>query len=101
MAFARERLTELFPDVRFGEEKQTPPLKLVNPALFINQLALFSTACNQEEIIRSLKAIECEAGRLPGDKELEKIVLDIDLVQYDQQILKPLAEELSRHLTFN
>lgn len=40
-------------------------------------------------MIKILKEIERFAGRQPGDKEEEKVCLDIDLLLYDNRILKP------------
>ena len=94
MLFARDRLTGFFPDIRFGKEMETQPLSLQNPSLFLNQLAAFETGLDQESVIACLKEIEAQAGRLPGDKGKEKIVLDIDLLKYDDVVLKP--EELKR-----
>lgn len=88
--FARERLKEFFPTVTFEEERETEPVNLSNPALFTNQIGVFTTAISKEEVTRILKEIEYEAGRRASDKEEEKIVLDIDLIQYDEMLLKSL-----------
>lgn len=100
-AFARERLIQLFPSIRFGMEQETQPCCISNPALFTNQLALFSTDCDKNSVIDSLKEIEKEAGRLPEDKYRGKVVLDIDLIKYDNEVLKPLVFGLSDSLSDN
>ena len=38
---------------------------------------------------KELKAIEQSAGRRPGDKKEEKVCLDIDLLTFDDRVLKP------------
>lgn len=86
---ARERLTRLFPGIRFGIEQKTLPVGLNNPAPFTNQTAQFETILTPDEILPLLKHIEHAAGRTPEEKEQEIIRLDIDLVRYDQQILRP------------
>ena len=62
---------------------------LKNPAMFSNQLALFFVDQPQENVRRSLKAIETAAGRRLTDAQQEKICLDIDLLTFDDRILKP------------
>ena len=89
LRLARKRLTELFSSVRFADEEYTKPLHLLNPALFFNQLALFSTEKEAAVVVLQLKAIEKEAGRKPEDKAEEKVKLDIDLLMYDAAVLKP------------
>ena len=86
---ARERLTRLFPGISFGTEQQTLPVGLRNPAPFTNQTARFETILTPEEILPLLKHLETAAGRTPAEKAREIIRLDIDLVCYDQQILRP------------
>lgn len=86
---ARERLTRLFPGIRFGNEQQTLPIGLRNPALFTNQTARFETILAPDEIHPLLKHIEHAAGRTPEEKAREIIRLDIDLVRYDQKIIRP------------
>lgn len=95
VSFAQKCLKELFPSICFDREIETKPIGLDNPALFTNQLAAFFTESSQAEVIRQLKQIELQAGRLPEDKKKEKIVLDIDLVKYDELRLKPLITELT------
>lgn len=89
LLLARKRLTVLFPSIRFTSEQETEPLSLHNPALFSNQVARFYTDADAERVIQELKAIEKEAGREQEDKKREKICLDIDLLVFDDRILKP------------
>jgi len=89
LASARIRLKELFPSICFATELQTEPLGLHNPALFSNQLAQFITRENLSAVIRFLKEIEQEVGRRPEDKTEEKVLLDLDLLMYDDAVLKP------------
>lgn len=87
---ARKELEELFPDIKFGEEMLTDPLYFTsNPEMFLNQIATFHTGMNVEEIKIHFRSIEVQSGRLPSDKEKEIVKLDIDLLTYDKEILKP------------
>ena len=56
---------------------------------FSNQLALFKTTFSAEEVRSILKQIEKENGRMPEDKAQGVVKLDIDLLIYDNTILKP------------
>lgn len=64
-------------------------MHLRNTALFSNQVAMFTTGIEEKEVIRALKQIEFEVGRRPEDKLAERVCLDIDLLVYDDEILKP------------
>lgn len=89
MFLARKSLTELFPSIRFTPERETEPLFFKNPALFLNQVATFTTEKEEESVRKALKEIESLSGRLPEDKKEEKVRLDIDLLRYNNRILKP------------
>lgn len=94
MALARQRLTALFPDIRFSKEEETKPLFFHSPNLFSNQVARFVSGKRVEEVLARLKAIEREAGRLPEEKKREIVRLDIDLLSCDETVYKP--EDLKR-----
>ena len=70
LLLARKRLADLFPSIRFTTERETQPLFFRSPA------------------------IEKCAGRRPEDKKEEKVCLDIDLLFFDDRVLKP--EDLKR-----
>jgi len=85
---AQKELSIHFPDIYFGNEQDTIPIGMSNSAHFTNQLAKCSTTLSIEEIKIIFKQIESQAGRLPEDKMDEIIKLDIDLLTYDDIILK-------------
>lgn len=89
LPLARRELSALFPAIRFATEQDTEPLYFANPALFANQVAMFGTELPKATILRALKAVEQQAGRLPGDKQCEQVCLDIDLLCYNGEVLKP------------
>lgn len=94
LPMARRKLKALFPSICFATEVETEPLHLTNTALFSNQVAMFTTCIEEKEVIQALKQIEFEAGRRPEDKKAERVCLDIDLLAYDSEILKP--EDMQR-----
>ena len=89
MEEARKALMELFPTIRFSEEMTTEAIgdKLLSP--FSNQVAKLETSLTIEEIRSLLKKIEKDNGRLPEDKEQGIVKLDIDLLKFNELILKP------------
>lgn len=92
--FARQKLADLFPSIRFTSEQETQPLFFRSPALFSNQVAQFFSEVGEEMVRKELKAIEKSAGRRPEDKKEEIVCLDIDLLTFDDRVLKP--EDLKR-----
>ena len=94
LLLARRRLVDLFPTIRFTSEQETRPLFFRSPALFSNQVAMFFSEAEEERVRKELKAIEQSAGRRPEDKKEEKVSLDIDLLSFDDRVLKP--EDLKR-----
>ncbi len=89
MEEARKALMELFPTIRFSEEMTTEAIgdKFLSP--FSNQVAKLETSLTIEEIRSLLKKIEKDNERLPEDKEQGIVKLDIDLLKFDDLILKP------------
>ena len=61
---------------------------------FSNQTALFETSIPAEEVRTILKRIERRNGRSPEDKAQGIVKLDIDLLKYDDCVLKP--EDMER-----
>lgn len=90
MDLATELLQDIFPDIRFSERIETEPYgSLTGSALFLNQVAIADTPLTAEEIIRQFKEIEKQIGRQPEDKSLGAISIDIDLLVWNDIILKP------------
>ncbi len=94
MPFARQRLCAHFPSIRFGEEMETIAIGEGVHSPFSNQVAVLETELSFEEIRSILKAIERESGRTPEDKAQGIVRLDIDMLTFDEGVLKP--EDLQR-----
>lgn len=88
-----------FVSIRFSVPVETEPLKCKSTATFLNQVALIDTTLDLTEVHRILKSIESQLGRTPEDKINGLIPIDIDLLQFNNQILKP--EDLSRDYVIN
>ena len=78
LTFARQKLTESFSSICFAPELETEPLFFKNPALFSNQVVMFFSDKDEQR-----------SGRRPEDKKEEKVCLDIDMLLYDNKIVKP------------
>ena len=90
----RKVLSEAFPDIHFGElmERQAIGNGFYSP--FSNQLARFTTTLSSESVHNLFKELERHSGRLPGDKAQGIVKLDIDLLVFDNKVLKP--EDMKR-----
>ena len=89
MAYAQRELKKHFPAIRFSEEMETEAIgsRFLSP--FSNQVASFETTLSAEEIKVILKQIEHDLGRLPEEKTQGVVRIDIDLLMYDNCVLKP------------
>ena len=93
MAYAQRDLKKHFPTIRFSEEMETEAIgsRFLSP--FSNQVASFETTLSSEEVRAILKQIERNLGRLPEEKSQGVIRIDIDLLMYDDCVLKPADME--------
>ena len=89
MESARRALAKAFPGIRFGREMETEAIGSGFLSPFSNQLAVFETSIPAEEVRAILKQIERDNGRTPDDKQQGIVKLDIDLLKYDETLLKP------------
>lgn len=90
MAHAVKLLCDYFVSIRFSGAVYTEPVNMLNPSLFLNQVAVAFTEEEPDEIIKYFKSVEKQLGRMPEDKLKENIPIDIDLLQWNDRVLKPL-----------
>lgn len=84
-ALAVERLT-------FSLARESAPISFgLSDALFTDQVAVGETYLEMETFAAALKALECRTGRTPEQRKAhpEAIPVDIDLITWDREILKP------------
>ena len=86
-------LSYIFPEIIFSEPILSEPEDDNFKYLFRNILASFETDMRQDEIIYKIKQTERAVGRTPKDKYQGKVVIDIDLLKYDDEIIRPLDFE--------
>ena len=82
-------LTRLFPDILFSQSVLSEPDDDRYSFLFRNVLAKAETELLPEEVIEKIKQTERAVGRSPRDKYLGRVIIDIDLIRYNDEILRP------------
>lgn len=86
---AQHALTQLFHKVQMGNVVITKAEGNIPQPDYLNQAARFMTDLSPEKVEVLLKKIEKDNGRTCEDKRLGSVPLDIDLLMYDEKILRP------------
>lgn len=86
---AKELLQSTFSTIQFTHSIQSKPYGKSYKDDFLNVLGYFSSHQERSNIEKKLKNIESEMGRLPEDKIIGRVIIDIDLLQIDNKVLKP------------
>lgn len=86
---AGKLLRARFVSIQFSSPMLTTPIDCLSDEPFLNQVALIHCDQTPEQITAILKLIEQEIGRRPEDKLRGQIPIDIDLICWNEQILKP------------
>lgn len=94
MALAAGYLRTRFPSLRCSAPVYTSPVDCPGAETFLNQVGMAYTPYAPDEIRSMLKRIESDLHRTPQDKASGRIPIDIDLLQWNDLILKP--EDLAR-----
>ena len=88
MSLCRSLLSDIFDYIRFSETSVTSPYGENYSKDFLNQLVYAITEEEQDKIYQNLKAIERKIGRLPADKNNGVVKIDIDLIKWNDSIMK-------------
>lgn len=86
---AKTFLKLTFENVQFTAVTESKPYGISCNSPFLNTLSYFRTNMNREELVLELKNIEKKMGRLPEHKPIGKIIIDIDLIKWNDEIVKP------------
>ena len=95
MAEAVRILRNQFVSIAFSNSVYTEPIGLTGSAPFLNRVADAYTSEQPDEIKHLLKRTEYELQRMPDDKNFGIVPIDIDLLQWNELILKP--DDLRRY----
>ena len=77
-----------FPSIQFTMDIENKAYGERYKGLFLNTLGYFESDLCKNELITYLKSIEREMGRTPEHKAEGKVIIDIDLIKWDNEILK-------------
>lgn len=94
MSICRNLLAEIFELIIYSDTSVTSPYGKHYKNDFLNQLAFALTEMEIEEVTQKLKLLEKKIGRLPEDKGKGIVKIDIDLIEWNNTIMK--EEEWSR-----
>lgn len=89
MSKAEELLRSCFPTIKFTDVIETKPYGEKYTAPFLNSLAYLEADLNRNEVVRKLKAIERKMGRIASHKSDGIVIIDIDLIKWNNKVLKP------------
>lgn len=88
MELCRNLLSEIFSTISYSETSVTEPFGDHYQNDFLNQLALAQTLHNREAVENNLKSLERQIGRSAEDKAKGLIKIDIDLIMWNDEIIK-------------
>ena len=91
---ANRLLMDYFDEIHFSEAVYTEPIGVSQSDLFLNQVAIAYTSHSIAEIETVLKEMEKMLGRTSTSKQQGIIPIDLDLLQWNNQILK--SDDLER-----
>lgn len=88
ITLCRELLNSIFSNILYSETSVTKPFGDHYKHDFLNQLALAKTEKDKIEVEQMLKLFEKQMGRDLEDKEKGVVKIDIDLIKWNDTILK-------------
>jgi 2-amino-4-hydroxy-6-hydroxymethyldihydropteridine diphosphokinase len=90
MEWAARLLKNMLSPISFSVAVETEPDgNLAGCPHFLNQVVIACSPLSMENLSACLKQMEKEIGRRPEDKSRGLIPIDIDLLQWNDTILKP------------
>lgn len=94
LSSCRDLLNQHYEDLVYTDTSVTAPYGKVYKNNFVNQLAVIYTEKDKVEVSGELKLFEKLLGRHVDDKTTGMVVIDIDLVVWNDEVLKP--EDMKR-----
>lgn len=89
MKQAKNLLLSYFQNIKFTSTLKTEAYGENYTEPFLNSLAFFETEKKKDEVEWLLKLIEKKMGRKPSHKSEGRIIIDIDLIKWNNEVLKP------------
>jgi 2-amino-4-hydroxy-6-hydroxymethyldihydropteridine diphosphokinase len=82
-------LTSMVEEAKFSSVYETEAVGSLPQPNYHNCVGVISTPRPFEDMKQALKDMEREAGRLPEHKAEGKVIIDIDIVVWNQEVIKP------------
>ena len=82
-------LQTYFPNIQFTDDTESKPYGDAYKQWFLNTLGYFESTLCKDELISFFKNIERSMGRSPEDKINGKVIIDIDLIKWNNEIITP------------
>ena len=76
------------PILRSSAIYESEPWGFSHPVNFYNQILVLQSRYKAEEILKKILAIEQDMGRIRNNNYYEARIIDIDIIFYDNQIIK-------------
>jgi len=95
MAEANDRLQSVFPlNIQFSEVLESKAVSKnrneeLDATTYLNGLCLAQTEIPLEKVQSILKKLETEMGRIKGSEGNGLVAIDLDLVVWNQEVLRP------------
>lgn len=89
LALCHKYLDSLFKDIVYSKTSITVPYGHSYKNDFLNQLAVTYTDRDKEDVYLLLKSLEKEMGRNDTDKEKGIVKIDVDIVIWNEEVVKP------------
>lgn len=86
---AKRMLLYLFPNIVYSDPILSEPEDDNFKYLFRNILGCCKTDMNLDELVSKIKLTERAVGRTPKDKYQGKVIIDIDILKYGDEVIRP------------
>lgn len=96
---AQDLLRKMYNDISFSGLQQTKPIDFASGRLFFNQVAKFTTTESSNSVMEGLKYIEKLLGRTPSDKQQGHVPIDLDLIIFNEHVLR--TDDMKRSYILN
>lgn len=89
LSVCHQYLNQLFGDIVYSKTSMTVPYGNLYKNDFLNQLALIYTDKDKQDVTDLLKSVEKKMGRIGADKEKGIVKIDVDIVIWNNEVIKP------------
>ena len=84
-----KKIREIVEDSEFSTCYETVPVSTISQPNYHNCVGIITTPKAFDEIRAIFKSMEAEAGRTKSDKQRGVVILDIDIVKWNDEVVSP------------